>query len=284
MKENRDFKIQLHVHPFFVSYDFVDVINAAKKKKIDILALERLNNNIFSDLIERSKKLPPHYKTDSDSISIKILDKEDGKTLYILKAIELETKENFHLINIGDCEVKSRSNIEAIIENALKNDCLVIFDHPFANSRNVRKDITEEKEAEIEKICKKYSNSIYLEWNAYCIPWVRELIGGGDANKKVEKLSTDLSEQGYNTPIVTDSDVHARYKWSLNEIDKASIKSEKINVNSGKNIISSLKKNINSGNYKTNKEYVSFMHLMFNFCLPLTINKIYKKFCKNPRA
>ncbi len=285
MKQNKDdFKIQLHVHPYFTSYSLNDIINAAKKKKIDILALERLNKEIFPDLINRSKKLPPHYKTDSDNTLIQILDKEDGRKIYLPKAIELETKEDFHLIIIGDSQIKPYSYIEDIIENALKNDSLVIFDHPFADNKYVAKDITREKEAGVEKICKKYSNNICLEWNAYCIPWVRELIGGSDVNKKVERLSASLVKQGYNIPIVTDSDIHARYRWSLNEIDKASIKTKKVNVNSGKTMISDLKESINSGNYEINMKYVSFTHLMLNFCLPLSINKICKKLYKKPRA
>lgn len=273
------FKTELHVHPFFESYGLEHVINIATEKNLDILVLERLNREIFPELLERSKKLPSYYKAEGDHASIQVFDKKYGKKLYLPKAIELNTKQNFHLIVIGDSKVKSDLNIEEAIEKALRDDCLVILDHPFADSSNVRKGVSKEKEAYVEKICKRYSGNVYLEWNAYCIPWVRKLIGGGDVNKKVVMLSEKLAEQGYNVPVITDSDIHARYKWSLKEIGKASmlIKKQAGSENSGKAIISNLKESINNGKYKTSKMHVSFTHLLFNFALPFFLPNLYKR-------
>ncbi len=269
-------KIELHTHPFFDSYTIDDVFDAMDKRDIQILGLENLNQHIFPDIQKRAEKTKYRFNG-SDNYAISV--SKGDKDLYLLRSIELATSDNFHLIIIGSDRVKPNQEIMQTMNTALEDGALVIFDHPFVDNRNVRREISQQKEYKVIAICENYSGNLALEWNAYCKPITRKLIGGSDVNKKTDLFSKALKSNGYNIPLVADSDIHARNKRLLNAIGTSNIETN-LNLSSGKTIISSLKENIFSGNYTNNKKYVSMPHFVEAFGVPY----LFKHKFKNPRG
>ncbi len=265
-------QIELHTHPYFNAYGIEEIIKAMGKNEINIIGLEYLNKQAFLDVQWNAADLAKHgYDVRADSLAVKI--EREGKEFYLLKAAEHSTKDNFHLLTIGYDNIESQST-RKIIESALKQDSLVILDHPFVNINYVGKEITEQQEKELGKICKEYSGSIALEWNSYCIPWLRKIICGRDVNENAINLSKKLASEGHNVPVVTDTDLHARNTTSLKAIGTGRIKSE-VNLTSGRAIINSLKQNIFSGRYENNCKTVPPSHFIPNFALPYVLEKFY---------
>ncbi len=280
-------EIELHTHPYFKAYGLEDIIQTMEKNKLNVIALEYLDGAAFSDVKSKGDKLSKSnkgYIVDSDSLAVRI--EKDKKQFYIIKAAELNTRDKktgygFHIITIGadTNNIKPYQPIRNMIDSALEQGAFVIFDHPLANKDNFRKKISKGAEGEIIKVCKEYNGQIALEWNGYCISWLRKILLDGDVNKDVIKLSQKLYYEGYNNPIVTDTDNHARKPGALYAIGTGRIKSY-IDLTSGRRIINSLNKNIFSGRYENTYETVSLSHFVKYFGAPY----IFRKFIERPRG
>ncbi len=280
-------EIELHTHPYFKAYGLEEIVQVMEKNKINVIALEYLDGAAFSDVKTEGDKLSKSnkgYAVDSDSLAVRI--EKDKKQFYILKAAELNTRDKntgygFHIITIGadTNNIKPYQPIRTMIDSALEQDALVILDHPLANKDNFRKKVSKGVEGEIIKVCKEYNGQIALEWNGYCISWLRKILFGWDVNEDTIKLSQDLVYRGYNNPVVTDTDNHARKPGALDAIGTGRIKSY-INLTSGRKIIDSLNKNIFSGRYENTYETVSLPHFVKYFGVP----HIFRKFIERPRG
>ena len=276
LKDNLE-KIDFHVHPFLENYGLDAIVNSMYKKDVEIVGLPNYNNvDNFTQIRQESKKLG--YL--SDSVVVKAQDK------YLLRATELECYENLHLLVIGNTNgLNSKIPIRKNIEIGLKNNSIVIIDHPFADANSTYKGISLDKRKQLKKIAIDYEDEISWEWNSYCIPLVRFPLGiaftiykglsGYDVNHSLEEFACRTKEEGYKINIIADSDVHARNKRLLKGLGTAHIKieKEKIDYNSGQNIINSIKKQIKDGEgigYKNQKDYISFFHLLEGFGIPIT--------------
>lgn len=284
---NKMANIEFHVHPYFGRNNLKDVITAMNQRNIDILGLESLNESIFPYIVKEAKKL--FNKIYVDQYGIRLPNKK-----YILNAREYTTKEHFHILTIGYSkdEVSTKTEIRKIIDDSLNKNALVILDHPFIDNIKTRTagHISEKMESYLEDLCKDYTGLITIEWNSYCIPWMRKVLKSGlnsfgfkiqyyDVNQKVELLSKKLSLLGYNVPVIADTDLHARTKRQLLLMGTSLITSNVTGDNTSE-IFISLKKNIFTGNYNNIKRYVSSFHLITNFCLPVLMPWKYER----PRA
>lgn len=284
--------IELHAHPYFDKYSLEEVLKAMDETNLDIIGLEYLNRPIFDELNRYADGLKQKgYKKESDNYVIKL--SKDEKNYFILRAKEIRTKDNFDIITIGSDTVNSEQNTRKVIDDALEQGVLIIFDHPFVDNSWVNKEINEYKRKELEKICKEYSGKLALELNGYCKPWLRKVLGGKDVNKMVIELSKRLYNEGYNLPLLADSDIHARSKSSLKALGTGRIRANTY-VRSGNTLIDSMKKSIFSlgegKGYENVYDTVSFPHFVFNFGIPYLNQKIsekypsFKKFFYRPRG
>jgi hypothetical protein len=276
--------IELHVHPYLNKNSLADIVAAMDKTNIDVLALENLDDSIYPQVRDETKKACLNLTT--DYAGVKLL---NGK--YLLNAREYNTKEGFHILTVGYShnEANPQTEIKEIIDEGLKHNALVLLDHPYADNGKTRTAgcISEKMEHDLENICREYSGQIALEWNAYCVPWVRKglqiflnFIGHKtsyyDINKKVEGLAEKLKKQRYNLPVIADTDLHARNKRLLKTMGTSRIIID-VEGECASDVVKSMKKNIFEGNYKNIKKTVSFPHLLRAYCLPVLIPKIFKK-------
>lgn len=287
MAQIKQANIELHAHPFLDRYSLVDITNTMDKTGIDILALESLDNSLHPRIVDEAKKHYPSSQFDPAGIRL-----PNGK--YLLNAREYNTKENFHILTVGYSydEATPNTEIRKIINEGLKHNALVLLDHPYVDNGKTKTagHISKKMEQDLEQLCKEYAGQIALEWNAYCKPWIRKglqiflnLISHKtlyhDVNKKVEELSKKLSEQGYNLPVIADTDLHARNKQLLSAMGASRIITD-VEGDCASDIIKSMKNNIFQGNYKNIKKYVGLSHLLSAFCFPMLFSKFFKK----PRA
>ena len=279
--------IELHVHPFLGRNELFDVVQAMEKTKLDVVAMESLDVSLFPFVVEEAKKFSSHILIDDAGLRL-------SNGMYILNAREYNTKEGFHLLTVGYSfdQATPDTEMRKVIDTSLKHNALVLLDHPFVDNGETRTagHISLEKEEELENICKEYSGQIALEWNGYCIPWIRSvlkpilnLLGHKtkyfDVNKKVEELSEKLNVDGYHLPVLTDTDLHARTKKQLLTMGTSRIITD-LEGEYASDIVDSMKKNVFSGDYQNVKKYVSSLHLLGAFCVPILLPKYFFK----PRA
>lgn len=280
-------EIEFHLHPFIEKNSIIDIVQAMDSRNLDILAMESLDNSLFSFILEKTKEIYPGIIYDQSGIRL-----SNGK--YFLKAREYNTKENLHILTVGYSmdDAVPKTEIRKIIDNGLNNEALVLLDHPFVDNGKTKTagHISVELEQELEKICREYSGAIALEWNGYCIPWIRQILKFGlntmgfdmkyyDVNQRAEELSNSLKEQGYNVPIIADTDLHTRKRRYLNYLGTARIITD-VDGETPKEILNSIKKNIFQNKHKNIKRYVPASHLLEAFCLPILLPQFFNK----PRA
>ena len=286
MKNIINANIDLHVHPFLNNNCLIDVVKAMDDTNLDVVALEDFNGNLYPTLKE---KAATHYKKATfDEAGIKLY---GGK--YLLNAGEYNTQENLHVITVGySYDADPKTEIRRIIDNGLRNDALVILDHPFVDNVLTRTagHVSAEREKSIEYLCQEYSGQIAMEWNAYCIPWMRWGLKMGlkatghkaeyhDVNGRAEALSQKLWGNGFNVHLIPDTDLHARSKGLLSAMGTSRIITD-LEGECAKDILGSMKRNIFSGKYESIKKYISSFHLFRAFCLPVLFpNHFYR-----PRA
>jgi len=276
--------IELHAHPYFEEYPLVDLIRAMERKRLDIIALEQLNTPIFDDVRRLSSGLLQYgYRVDSDDLAMRV--EKDGEQRYILRAKESDTSDDFHMLTIGSDDVESWRPFRTMTDEALERGSFLIYDHPFVTNGNVFKGIDPLKRKEVEKNCIAYSGEMALEWNGYCkeIYWkVNEflgqlgidVLGGIDVNHEVLKLSQRLAEEGYNIPVIADTDVHARSAGALGAIGTGRIKVDDIDFTSGRTIIDSLKEAVFAGEHENTYRTVPITHFIPYFAIPYLASRV----------
>jgi len=278
--------IDLHVHPFIGNNTIEDVVGAMDTTGLDVVALEALDQSIHPSVEQMVREKYPDSVFDPSGIRL-----PNGN--YILNAREYGTKEDLHLITVGHSvdEATPQTEIRKVIDAGLEHGALVLLDHPFVDNGRTKTagHISAELEQELERICKEYSGQIALEWNGYCIPWIRNVLknclnifGTGiryhDVNKKAEELSEKLQKEGYNVPVVPDTDLHARRKGHLKYMGRARIITE-IDGETPREVVDSMKRNVFERRYEDVKKPVGALHLVEAFCLPVIL-----PYFRKPRA
>ena len=276
--------IELHVHPFLGDNSIVDVVRAMDKTRTDVLGLEVLDGSIHQKV--KNDVLLHYPGSVPDPKGIKL---PNGS--YLLNAREYNTKEGIHVLTIGYSmdQATPQTEIRSIIENSLENDALVLLDHPYIDNIRTRTagHITPELEDKLVSICKEYSGQITLEWNGYCIPWIRRVLKNvlnlkgnkteyHDVNKKAEELADKLKAEGYNVPLLADTDLHGRTKRSLLSMGTSRFVTD-VEGDSASEVLASMKKSIFQGDYVNVKKYVSTFHLLRVFCFPIIMPEVFKK-------
>lgn len=279
--------IELHVHPFLGRNTIIDVVQAMERRSLEVLAMESLDASLFPFVVEETKKAYPTAVGDNSGIKL-----PNGR--YFLNAREYNTRENLHVLTVGCSldEATPQTEIRRVIDKGIANGALILLDHPFIDNGETKTagHISEGLGQELEEICKEYSGQVTIEWNGYCIPWIRQALKHGlnafgfdikyhDVNKRAEQLSESLREQGYNVPVVADTDLHARTKRHLQHMGTSRIITE-IQGETPKEVVNSMRNNIFQGNYENVKEYVSSLHLLEAFCVPILMSDRFHK----PRA
>jgi hypothetical protein len=277
--------IELHTHPYFENYGLEAILQAMKKNGLDIIALEYLNKPCFPDVLAESKKLKNlGYIVNDDEIAIQI--EKDKQSFYILKALEIHTKENFHLLSIGYDDLLPFSPMQKMIDTANKYGAITIFDHPIVDNNAVWRNISKQKQKEVIQICYNNSNQLALEWNGYCeeLYWnTVKLFGKKNVNEEVLMTSLFLQlDYNSNNPVVTDTDIHARQVGALSAIGTARIITD-IDTSSGYQIIQTMKESIFQKNHTNTCKTVSLPHFIQYFALPYLTNKAINVF-NRPRG
>ena len=276
--------IELHVHPFLENNSIVDVVEAMSQRELDVLALESLDASLYPKVVEEMKKHYSSLRIDDAGVTL-------SNGLHLLNAREYNTKEGLHVLTVGYSmdDATPSTEIRKIIDNGLENCAFVLLDHPFVDNGKTKTagHISHELEEELVSICKEYSGLVALEWNGYCIPWMRKVLKQGlnlagvevkysDVNKRAEALSQLLSTQGYNVPIVADTDLHARRKRYLQHMGSGRIIAS-VRGDTARDIVISMKQKIFRGDYVNQMKYVSSAHLIEAFCIPIMARKLFKK-------
>jgi hypothetical protein len=289
-REIRDANIDVHVHPFLSEgwNRLEDVVDVMARNGLDIVALESYNANLHSYVEKESRRLYGDSLIKDDT-GVVI---PDGKV--ILKAREYNTKEDFHIITVGCSldDVNDETQIEEIIERGLEKRALVVLDHPFVDNFKTRTagHICEEQEEWLAGLCKRYSGSVAIEWNGYSIPWIRfglrlPLAALGyrtrysDVNKHAKRLANELKEEGYNVPLLADTDLHARNRWFLGEMGAARFKTD-VCGDTPREMLDSIISNVFGGRYENVERYPSSSHVLLGYCIPVLFPGIFPK----PRA
>ena len=297
-----DAKIDLHVHPFFEQGNsLTDVVKAMQRTGIDIVGLERFNGQLFQQVCEQAQGLfYPQIPDDAGVIlGGGVLQSKENRVV-IFNAREYDTRERIHLLTIGwsDSSATPDTEMRRVIDTALKHGALVILDHPFVDNEFTRTagHISDQKAQLLERICEEYIGEIAVEWNGYCVPWMRAALQPvvkalyaarivphdctyHDVNKKAEEFVEQMRAKGYNIPLIADTDLHARNPGLLNAIGTAYVTAT-VEGERASEILASMKRAIFRGAYQNHEEYVSGLHLLRAFCLPVLFPAIYAK----PRA
>ena len=283
--------VDVHVHPFLGNNNVLDVIHAMRKKNLDVIALEILDGEINGRVAKEARKDYQNLVEDKSGIML-----STGEVL--LRGREYSTKEGLHVLTVGYSlqSANKDTEIRRIIEEGLEHDALVILDHPFVDNVYTRTagNIDPRLEEEVVNLCREYSGNIALEWNGYCVPWMRRVLQGivrvgslvkpelrergeyHDVNEKVIDLSKRLKEEGYNVPVLADTDLHARSKHLLGAMGTARFTLD-LYGESPKEVLASMKKGVFAGEYTNQFEYVSMLHMLEAFCFPILFPQIFHK-------
>lgn len=270
-------EFQLHKNGNY-GLDVIDKI--AHKKKINLLNLVRKNYEIYDELRKEAETLP-WMCSDNNAI----LSYDDESVVYYTRGVEIWSKEGFQITIIGNHEgkIKPYQNIRKALDIATDKKIIPILHHPTAHNRFVARDIPPAKLKELLGILRDYSGYVCMDINALCKPYVKKIAGfltkilfnnrgGSDTNMKTKKIQAKLSSKGYNVPLLTNTDIHARYPFLLNEMDRALVYFDKSDVDqaSGEGLIKSIKESIFNGKYslKTLNPEVSFLNFAAGFGLP----------------
>ncbi|MCD6464198.1 hypothetical protein J7L02_01600 [Candidatus Woesearchaeota archaeon] len=269
--------LELQAHPFFENYSLGDVLRAMDYTGIDILALHSLDNSLYKYLTEQVLNIYPSSIIEKSGIKL-------PNNKYLLNAGEYNTREDWHVLTIGySFENYSKMEVRKLIDLALSNNALVILDHALVDNAVTRTagHIPEHKKMLLEDLCKEYSGEIALEWNAYCLPWIRlglkfllNMAGFKtlyhDVNKELKLFSEKLAMQGFNVPVLADTDLHARKKQHLKYLGTARVLTV-LNFKNPDELLKDLKANIFAKRYENIERYVPFTHLLEAYCIPVLL-------------
>ena len=256
------FTVDLQFHPYPKrNYELADILKEMERKNLSGLGLlyyewEKETSLTIIKEINR-KRMKENYRIENKKNVFLFVNKDSGKIFSLILGQELGPQnQKWHILAIGVTGIKS-STPEGVIEEVLEKEEIAILDHPFADPRRRFRDISPEKESELINLCLKYKGKIALEWNGYSLPKIRKLLPGyGNTNLKTEKLAEKL-----NLPLVPTTDLHCKSKRLLKEIGTAFIEIPVKDMDYGK-LLTSLKKNILSQNFKTHRDYVPLRHFL----------------------
>jgi hypothetical protein len=277
--------LDLQVHLFLDKYSPETVIKAMQKNNLDGIAIERYNleTDNFSKFLEYKDIMKNKgYEIENDDILIKIKDTKNNNEFFGFNSQEVSTSDEYHILIYGCNKIIQHQTIKKTIDKALNKGAFVAIDHPFVDVNDMKKPITKEKIKELEKVCKEYEGKIALEWNGYCINWIWDVLKlkyGINANEEVLRFSDRLKNEGYNVPVFTDTDVHARNKLGLSAIgtSRILIPEKNLDLSSGSKFIYSLNDCILNEKHENTYRTADIFHFTFYFAIPQLFQKYFNR-------
>lgn len=271
--DNQVFRIDLQFHPFSGSnYGLMDVLRVMKERELNGLAVLTYgwNKKTSFDLLEETYEVKGLYDVEIKDCVYYFSEKKSGELFCLIAGQEVATLDKkWHFLSVGAVGIQSKTKPEEMINQILSKGALAIIDHPFVSARRNLGDIIPEEELQLISICEKYKGKIALEWNAYCLPWLRSILPGcSNVNRKTENLAAKLG-----IPLIGTTDLHAENKSLLRAMGTCFIEIPFREIDFS-NLLFSLKKNIFSFNFISQREYVSFFHFIRAFGLPILKEKI----------
>jgi hypothetical protein len=109
-----------------------------------------------------------------------------------------------------------------------------------------------------------FGGEIALEWNGYCLSWLRKIMPG---YRDVNAMAEDLAKKT-GIPLVPTTDLHARSRRLLGAMGTSYIEIPLENMNF-EDVLGSLRRNVLVGKFTPHKECVSFWHFAEAFGIPL---------------
>jgi hypothetical protein len=277
MQENT-YDIELQMHPYFDYYGLEQVVNAMDRNGISIAACEKYNGQVFPLIREMAHDLArssQRYEVEDDSLMVRL--SSDGRSFILPRAAELLTSDDFHLLTWGYDTIRPEWSAEAVIDDALSHEALVAFDHVIVDVHRVMRPISKEKEKDVLRLCIKYKGAVALEWNGYCRRDLRLLTFGHDVNRRARAMSIALQDEGYNIPVVTTTDLHARSPKALEHIGRAKVKVNLSDVSSGHALIQGIKNEILGGRAENTYRTVPLKHFLPHFVVPYMVEYAYNR-------
>jgi len=272
LKSKKDsFVVDLQIHLMLYKGDsFEDLLNLMVEKGIDAVALLEYDWNRKTNLknlikenkeffIEKRKKGEVEYFGNGFYFDM------EGKDRFLILGKELKI-EGHHFLAPGIISPLRSNNLEKAADEIWAKGGIPILDHPFSDPERSFGRLRKKKKDRILKLIQK--KKIALEYNGYCIRWVRELLFRDDPNKKVLELGKE-----HNLPVVPTTDLHAETKESLKAIGTGLIKIPKEKIDP-KDLVFSIRKAIFDFNFTAFYRTVSFKHFFFSFGLPYLKNKL----------
>lgn len=262
------FRVDLQVHPYR-GITLFSILKAMERKNLEGVALldYRWEPEISLDLVKSidRKTRENHWWQKSGNV-ISFTNKKSKKTFWIILGQEVESQDRkWHILSIGARGIKSNS-LEEIIKEILRKGGLVIIDHPFADPQRWFRDISPKREKELFTVCQKFRGKIALEWNGYSHPLIRKILrafGYTNCNKKTERLAKKLA-----IPFLPTTDLHLKNIKSLKEIGTCSIEIPSENMDFD-HLVVSLRENILTFNFRPQRGYVSILHFLQTYGIPL---------------
>jgi len=280
------FSIDLHVHSIELYEEEGSIERVIESmEKSDLEAFAHLNKGLkdswftlVKEAEEYDRRENKKYEVTEISNSIltfenKSENKSEKRYYHIFNGEEVNCY-GIDFVRIGGKRTANpeERTIEEILEEACEREILMI-NTLYVDNDNPEKTIEEEKEQYLISILKRNGNKIdAIDWDSYCIPWIRKALGGEDVNQ----LAIELSEK-INIPIVAVSDLHMKYIWMVRYIGESAyikIPSEKVDITDGRTIIRSIKTAIGNGDYENNFEYASFINWFFGFGKDAALRKL----------
>lgn len=201
---------------------------------------------------------------------------------YVFKGKESLTKEGICVATIGHCDNfdDDKEEVRSVIDRGLLNDALVIIKHPYVDNYDKLsfEHISNAMDADLKTLCREYSGKIAVEWNSYFRPDIRESfrkvfnylgndIRYSDVNSRASELCDMLKSEGYNVPLIANSDLYARGNDAFYNMGISRISTD-VDKGCPKDVLNSIKDNIFSGDYKNSMNYFSKFDVLTSFIIP----------------
>ena len=276
------FSVDLHGHLIEIygkRGNIEKVIESMEKSDLEVFT--HLNKGLEDSWFTLIKKAEEYnrikdkkYEVKEISDLILTFENKSRERYHLLNGEEVTSKDGFDLARIsGKRTVNSEEKtIEDILKEVDEKEILIL-NTLYVDNDNPEKTIEKEKEQYLISILEINMGKIdAIDWDSYCIPWVRKSLGAEDANK----LAIELSER-INIPIVAVSDLHMKHMWMVNYIGESAyikIPSEKVDITDGRTIIRSIKIAISNGDYENNFEYAKDLDWFFGFGKDTALKKL----------
>ncbi len=188
-----------------------------------------------------------------------------GEEKFIILGKEI-MMEGHHFLAPGIIEEIKADRLEEAVEEIWQKGGIPILDHPFADpEKSFGKMRKKKKERILELVEKK---KLALEYNGYCIKWVREILFRDDPNRKVLELG-----KKHNLPVIPTTDLHAESKELMKAIGTGSIEIAKDKIDP-KDLVYSIRKAIFGFDFIPHYRTVPFNHFFWAFGLPYLKQKL----------